>query len=107
MALQPITPGSLVFGDVEGPPPQPRARLAAVHPRRRALRPGARDTASRSEAHARHAVCSRASRVHVVSQRLGHALPRVTMTTYAHVLPGNQRDVANTFARLVREARGA
>ncbi len=29
------------------------------------------------------------------------------MTTYAHVLPGNQRDVANTFARLVREARGA
>jgi len=32
--------------------------------------------------------------VHVVSQRLGHASPVVTMTVYAHVLPGNQRDAA-------------
>jgi integrase len=39
--------------------------------------------------------------VHVVSQRLGHASPMVTMTVYAHVLPpGNQRDAADTFARL-------
>ena len=42
--------------------------------------------------------------VHVVSQRLGHASPMVTLTIYAHVMPGNQRDAANTFARLVREA---
>jgi hypothetical protein len=42
--------------------------------------------------------------VHVVSQRLGHASPVVTMTVYAHVLPGNQRDAADTFARLIREA---
>jgi integrase len=27
--------------------------------------------------------------VHVVSQRFGHASPVVTMTVYAHVLPGN------------------
>jgi integrase len=45
--------------------------------------------------------------VHVVSQRLGHASPMVTLTVYAHVMPGNQRETANTFARLVREARGA
>jgi integrase len=45
--------------------------------------------------------------VHVVSQRLGHASPVVTMTVYAHVLPGNQREAANTFARIIREARGA
>jgi integrase len=45
--------------------------------------------------------------VHVVSARLGHASPVVTMTVYAHVLPGNQREAANTFARLVKEARGA
>jgi integrase len=45
--------------------------------------------------------------VHVVSQRLGHASPVVTMTIYAHVLPGNQRDAANTFMRRMREARGA
>jgi len=42
--------------------------------------------------------------VHVVSQRLGHATPMVTMSVYAHVMPGNQRDAANTFARLIREA---
>ena len=43
--------------------------------------------------------------VHVVSQRLGHASPVVTLTVYAHVMPGNQRDAADTFARLIREAR--
>jgi len=42
--------------------------------------------------------------VHVVSQRLGHSSPVVTMTIYAHVLPGNQRAAAETFARIVREA---
>jgi hypothetical protein len=31
----------------------------------------------------------------------------VTLTIYAHVMPVNQRETANTFARLVREARGA
>ena len=45
--------------------------------------------------------------VHVVSQRLGHASPMVTLTVDAHVMPGNQRETADTFARLVREARGA
>jgi len=43
----------------------------------------------------------------VVSQRLGHASPMVTLTVYAHVMPGNQRTAADTFARLVREAGGA
>ena len=43
--------------------------------------------------------------VHVVSQRLGHASAVVTMTVYAHVLPGSQREAADLFARLVREAR--
>jgi integrase len=42
--------------------------------------------------------------VHVVSQRLGHASATITMTTYAHVLPGSQREAADTFARLIREA---
>lgn len=42
--------------------------------------------------------------VHVVSQRLGHSSPVVTMGIYAHVLPGNQLEAANTFARLIREA---
>jgi integrase len=42
--------------------------------------------------------------VHVVSARLGHASPVVTMTIYAHVLPGSQREAADVFARLIREA---
>ena len=29
--------------------------------------------------------------MHVVSQRLGHASVVVTLTVYAHVLPGDQR----------------
>ena len=40
--------------------------------------------------------------VHVVSQRLGHASAVITMTVYAHVLPGSQREAAELFARLVQ-----
>lgn len=39
--------------------------------------------------------------IKVVSERLGHSSPAFTMTTYQHVLPGMQRDAADTFARLV------
>jgi len=31
----------------------------------------------------------------------------VTLTIYAHVMPGDQREAANLFARLVREASAA
>jgi integrase len=40
----------------------------------------------------------------VVSERLGHANPAFTMTTYQHVLPGMGADAANRFARLVTPA---
>jgi len=43
--------------------------------------------------------------VKVVSERLGHASPTITLQVYAHVMPGNQRDAADLFARLVREAK--
>ena len=91
-----------------GPAPQPGARLPPVHPRRRAVRPGARAIRLHDLRHT-HATMLLLARepVHVVSQRLGHASPMVTLTVYAHVMPGNQREAANTFARLVREARGA
>lgn len=42
--------------------------------------------------------------VHVVSARLGHASSVVTMTVYAHVLPGSQREAATRFAELVEAA---
>lgn len=37
----------------------------------------------------------------VVSKRLGHSTPAFTMAVYQHVLPGMQRDAADTFARLI------
>jgi integrase len=39
--------------------------------------------------------------VKVVSERLGHATPTITLGVYAHVMPGMQRDAARAFADLV------
>lgn len=39
--------------------------------------------------------------MHVVSRRLGHASEAFTAYVYAHVLPGQQREAAETFSRLV------
>jgi len=40
----------------------------------------------------------------VVSERLGHASVAVTLSIYAHVLPGDQKAAAARFAALVRGA---
>jgi integrase len=45
--------------------------------------------------------------VKVVSERLGHASPVVTLTVYAHVLPTMQRHAAETFAGLLRPGEGS
>jgi integrase len=39
--------------------------------------------------------------VKVVSERLGHASVTVTLSVYAHVMPGDQRKAASRFAALV------
>ncbi len=107
MALQLITPGSLVFGDIEGQHRNPE------HVSRQFLRDvercGQVPAIRLHDLRHTHATLLLLARepVHVVSQRLGHASPMVTLTVYVHVMPGNQRETANTFARLVREARGA
>lgn len=43
--------------------------------------------------------------IKVVSERLGHASPAFTMSVYQHVLPGMQRDAADTFARLMADPK--
>jgi integrase len=43
--------------------------------------------------------------VKVVSERLGHASPTITLQVYAHVMLGNQRDAAELFASLVKGGR--
>ncbi|MDX6307176.1 MAG: hypothetical protein QOI06_222 [Nocardioidaceae bacterium] len=40
--------------------------------------------------------------VKVVSERLGHANPTITLGTYAHVMPGMQREAADRFAALLQ-----
>ena len=40
----------------------------------------------------------------VVSQRLGHSSPTITMNTYAHALSGWQKDAATAFAQAMRLA---
>jgi len=44
--------------------------------------------------------------IKVVSERLGHANPAFTMTTYQHVIPGMQEDAAATFAELLDASCG-
>jgi len=43
--------------------------------------------------------------IRVVSERLGQANPAFTMTTYQHVLPGMQRDIARAFATILSGGR--
>ena len=104
MALQLVAPGSLVFGDLEGAHRNPEhvSRQFGRDVERCGQVPGVE--ASRPAAHHATILLTAREPVHVVSQRLGHASAVVTMTVYAHVLPGSQREAAGTFARLVREA---
>jgi integrase len=39
--------------------------------------------------------------VKVVSERLGHVTPMITLTVYAHTMPGMQRDAVDRLAEAV------
>jgi integrase len=54
--------------------------------------------------HATH-LLAQGEQVKVVSERLGHASPTVTLTVYAHVLPGSQRQAAARSAASIEEAQ--
>jgi integrase len=43
--------------------------------------------------------------VKVVSERLGHSSAVITMTVYAHVLPGWQREAADSFDAMIGGAQ--
>jgi integrase len=113
MALQLARPDALIFGDIEGnhrnPEHTSRHFVRDVARCRQALGADALPVIRLHDLRHTHATILLLAGVpvHVVSQRLGHASPVVTMTVYAHVLPGNQREAADTFARLIREASGA
>ena len=42
--------------------------------------------------------------IKVVSERLGHSTRTITLTTYAHVLPGMQEEATKNFDRALRKA---
>lgn len=50
-------------------------------------------------AHATH-LLKQGTPIHVVSQRLGHASPTITLGIYAHVVPGQQAEAAAKFAAM-------
>ena len=110
LALQLVRDDALVFGDVEGDLRNGehvwRQFRRDIERCRKVLGDDAVPVITIHDMRHTHATLLLLARepVHVVSQRLGHSSPVVTMTVYAHVLPGNQQDAANTFARLIREA---
>jgi integrase len=111
MALQLARDDALVFGDIEGAHRNPehvsRQFARDLQRCRQALIADTVPAIRLHDLRHTHATVLLTARepVHVVSQRLGHASAVVTMTVYAHVLPGSQREAADLFARLIREAR--
>jgi integrase len=113
MALQLARADALVFGDIEGEHRNPehvsRQFTGDIERCQNALGAEAVPAIRLHDLRHTHATTLLLAGVpvHVVSQRLGHASAVVTMTVYAHVLPGNGRQAVRTFARVIREARTA
>jgi integrase len=110
MHLSLMRDDALVFGDIEGtyrsPEHTSRRFVADVAQCRKAIGEDAVPVIRLHDLRHTHATVLLLAGVpvHVVSQRLGHASPTITLGIYAHVMPGNQRDAADLFARLIREA---
>jgi integrase len=109
MALQLARDDALVFGDIEGRPRYPEGVSRRFGTDIARCRKAGADLPVIRLHDLRHThatiLLSAREPVHVVSQRLGHASSVVTMTVYAHVLPGSQREAANLFASLLAEAK--
>jgi integrase len=110
MALQLARDGSLVFADHEGRHLQPehfsRSFADALRRCAKQLAAAAPPAIRLHDLRHTHAtiLLTAGVPVHVVSQRLGHASPVITLQVYAHVVPGSQRDAADLFARIIAEA---
>jgi integrase len=110
LALQLARTGSVVFGNREGSfrHPETFSKLFGKAQERCARTLG-EDALPRIRLHdLRHTHATLLLRdresPNVVSERLGHASVAVTLSIYAHVLPGDQKAAAARFAALVRGA---
>jgi len=105
VALQLARDDALVFGDHEGrylhPERFTRTFRAEVARCRKAIGDQALPEIRLHDLRHTHAtlLLAKGVPVKVVSERLGHASPTITLQVYAHVMPGNQRDAADLFAR--------
>lgn len=110
MALQLARDDALVFADHEGRHLQPehfsRSFADALRRCAKQLAAAAPPAIRLHDLRHTHAtvLLTAGVPVHVVSQRLGHTSAVITLQVYAHVVPGSQRDAADLFARIVREA---
>jgi integrase len=110
LALQLARDDALVFADLEGEHRNPdhvsRQFIRDVERCQAALGAEAVPMIRLHDLRHTHATLLLLGRVpvHVVSQRLGHASAVITMSVYAHVLPGSQREAADMFAALVGSA---
>jgi len=111
LALQLARDDALVFGTAEGALRDPeytsQAWKDAVARCRRALGDDAVPAIRLHDLRHTHAsvLLSSGVPVKVVSERLGHASPSITLGVYAHVMPGDQRAAADLLAGLVGEAQ--
>jgi integrase len=114
LALQLAAAEALVFGDIEGRHLHPerfsRTFSEALARCRRELAEAGQEPPPVIRLHdLRHThatlLLSAGEPVKVVSERLGHSSAVVTMTVYAHVLPGGQRKAADRFDAMLGEAQ--
>ncbi len=108
LALTLARDDALVFGDLDGRHRHPeRFSRTWSQTVRRAVRDGVEVAEIRlHDLRHTHAAILLSDRepVSTVSQRLGHRSEVVTMTVYAHVLPGDQKRAATRFAELAAGA---
>jgi integrase len=113
LALQLARPDALVFGDLEGGYSHPervtRRFRRDVDRCRAELGEDAVPVIRLHDLRHTHAtsLLEAGVPVHVVSKRLGHASPVITMTIYAHLMPGSDEQAAAAFGDRMRKARTA
>lgn len=110
LSLALAKPDALVFGNEENEPRHPEHFSRTWNQTvKRAIKAGADTVPARlHDLRHTHASLMLADRVpvKVVSERLGHSSPMVTLTIYAHVMPGDQSQAAKSFAALIEDAAG-
>lgn len=86
------------------PGPQPRVDQPALRTHRPTERPAAHHQVPRLAPHPRSLLGAAGASIKVVTERLGHAHPALTMATYQHLVPGMSSAAAERFATMVADA---